>query len=311
MSHFLNQIKRASLNEAADLLASKYVETAGKRSGFPKSAEIGSASLYGAAAGAGVGGLGTLGLDYLTGKGVNSRRALYGALIGAVPGAAAGALADAYATPAAVDQKDPPSKSSLTLSALGNFINPFKIPRDFGEVITGGAGAAGGWQIGGKVNNLLGKEWGFHNSNDTSNIARVKALNTRWGKVQPAWEEAKIKLDNLTRGVVGPPTSAAVKAQKDFEILNRSLNRIGHGTEVAKDTNLFSRWGRGIQERAGNPSVIGADPNKFRAVNSSQGLLTKLLGGALGWGGGISIDRGLREPITSLFGSRDANEPDK
>jgi hypothetical protein len=307
----LDQIKKASVNEAASLLASRYVETINKRPEFAKSAEIGSSSLYGAAAGAGVGGLGTLGLDYLTGKGVNARRALYGALIGAVPGAAAGALADTYATPAAIDPKDPPSKSSLTWSAIGNIINPFKVPRDPGEYITGGAGAAGGWRIGGIANNLLGKEWGFHNSNDASNIARVKDLNTRWGKVQPAWEEAKIKLDNLTRAAVGPPTSEAIKAQKEFERLNRSLNRVGHGTEVSKDTGLLSRWGKGIQERAGNPSVIGADPNKFRAVNSSQGLLTKLIGAAGGWGTGIWLDRKLREPITDLFGSRDANEPDK
>ena len=219
MSHFLNQIKRASLNEAADLLASKYVETAGNRSGFPKSAEIGSASLYGAAAGAGVGGLGTLGLDYLTGKGVNSRRALYGALIGAVPGAAAGALADTYGTPAVKDQKDPPSSPSLTVGKAWNFVNPFKLPSDFSEAGSGAAGASVGWWGGSKLNNILPKSWGAFNSgsgelfdpngrlgwlntNNIKNKAMVEGLNADHGTAFKGLRDSQVFLDNSKADLV-------------------------------------------------------------------------------------------------------------
>jgi hypothetical protein len=67
-----------------------YVEA--QKSKMNKQAGILTNSALGALAGAGVGGLGTLGYDYLKGKKLNLRNALYGGLIGALPGAAVGGL---------------------------------------------------------------------------------------------------------------------------------------------------------------------------------------------------------------------------
>ena len=334
MSYFLDQVKRASLNEAADLLASKYVETAGKRSGFPKSAEIGSASLYGAAAGAGVGGLGTLGLDYLTGKGVNTRRALYGALIGAVPGAAAGALADAYATPAVKDQKDPPSSPSLTLAKAWNFVHPFKLPQDWEEAGSGAAGAGVGWWGGSKLNNLIDRKYGFFNSgsggffntsgsgklfdpkgklgwlntNNAENTALTKTLNEASKRAFEALEKADIRLASA-KLLTGKGAAEALRNATDARAMaNLDYTNVGKNMpEIVRTPGMFNRPTQGIYER---PGISGVDPEKYRQVASGRSYILPAIGALFGYGSGISLDRAISKPLSNLFSRSEKDDVD-
>lgn len=322
MSYFLDQVKRASLNEAADLLAAKYVETVGKRSGFSKSAEIGSSSLYGAAAGAGVGGLGTLGLDYLTGKGVNTRRALYGALIGAVPGAAAGALADAYATPAVKDQKDPPSSPSLTLEKAWKFVNPFKLPSDLEEAGSGAAGAGVGWWGGSKLNNLIDRKYGFFNSgagelfdpkgklgwlntNNIKNKAMVEGLNADSVKAFTKLQRADIRLNSL-------PSTASAEAIRNATdaraMANLEYNNVGKNMpEIVRTPEWHNRATKGIFER---PGIGGVDPQKYTQVASGRSYILPALGALFGYGSGISLDRAISKPLSNLFSRSEKDDVD-
>lgn len=81
--------------EAAEILASRYAEVQTEKRAATKKAELSpeaSNALLGGALGAGVGGLGALGYNYLRGKKLKLRDAMYGALMGAVPGASLGYL---------------------------------------------------------------------------------------------------------------------------------------------------------------------------------------------------------------------------
>lgn len=95
-----NDIFSKTASEAVNRLAVMYAEA--QKSKMNKQADLLTNSALGALAGAGIGGLGTLGYDYLKGKKLNLRNALYGGLIGAVPGAAIGGLM----TEGAPDKKD-------------------------------------------------------------------------------------------------------------------------------------------------------------------------------------------------------------
>lgn len=317
MSYLLDQIKRASVNEAADILAAKYVESMEKKSGITKSADPQSASLYGAAAGAGVGGLGTLGLDYLSGRGVNARRALSGALIGALPGAAAGALADAYATPAAKDPKDPPSSPSLTIRKALNFFSPLKVPRDLEEAASGAAGAGAGWWGGSKINNILPRSWGVFNSDadlginrnslfsflNTRNLVNenlVKKLNRDSASAFVKLRDAKTILDSATAAGNG-----VRKAQDAFNIANAAYDDVGKKMpEIVRTPEWHNRATKGIFER---PSPVGGttvDPQKYTQVASGRSYILPAIGAILGYGGAVSANRAVSEPLHNFFSRR-------
>ena len=85
-----NNIFSKTASEASNQLAVMYVEA--QKSKMNKQAGLLTNSALGALAGAGVGGLGSIGYDYLKGKKLNLRNALYSGLIGSLPGAAIGGL---------------------------------------------------------------------------------------------------------------------------------------------------------------------------------------------------------------------------
>jgi hypothetical protein len=108
MSKFIDFLMTKPASEAIEILATKYAEVQeAKRTNHVKSAagmydsvlksfadmpEEAKRALIGGAAGAGIGGLGSLGAGYVKHKKLRLSDALYGALAGAVPGAALGAL---------------------------------------------------------------------------------------------------------------------------------------------------------------------------------------------------------------------------
>jgi hypothetical protein len=83
------QIKKAKDDGNSQPAASK---TDNNQSGSGMSSNTANA-IIGGLAGAGIGGLGSLGYNYLKGKGLRAKDVLYGALMGAVPGASLGYLA--------------------------------------------------------------------------------------------------------------------------------------------------------------------------------------------------------------------------
>ena len=337
MSYFLDQVKRASLNEAADLLAAKYVENVSKKSGLAKSAEIGSSSLYGAAAGAGVGGLGTLGLDYLTGKGVNARRALSGALIGAVPGAAAGALADSYLTPAEKDPDNPNTRPSLSFGGIVDLMRP-KIPTSLEELGVGILGGEGGRRLGSMFNNSwFGKGLGIvpHEGWD-SVLKRVEGLNDAHKTLFPLRQTAvnaardaeqlaqrwlasdvdkQYWLDNQERllreetAATDAYKSIAPKGSKDIRFIDPSVKP---STWKERIKSLLPDWNKSIEttkqvpvmDMSKSPPVPlraqAAVDNKFRAVSSGKSLVAPTAGGLIGAGTLIGADRYLNAPIDQL-----------
>ena len=135
MSKFIDTLMTKSASEAVEILATKYAEVqAAKRSNNVKAAGIGEMydsvrksfadlpeesrrAIIGGAAGAGIGGLGSLGVGYVKNRKLKLSDALYGALAGAVPGAAIGALSTP--DPAAAVQTD----------AQGQYIMP---PKPYG-----------------------------------------------------------------------------------------------------------------------------------------------------------------------------------
>lgn len=124
MSKFTDSLMTKSASEAAEALAERYVEVqAARRSGHVKSAmsEEVRRALIGAAAGAGIGGLGSLGAGYVKNKKLRMSDALYGALVGAVPGAAIGAYSAPAASTGSGDKTDSsPPKAKGWLS----YFNP-------------------------------------------------------------------------------------------------------------------------------------------------------------------------------------------
>jgi hypothetical protein len=114
--------------EAVDILASRYVEVqTEKRASIKKAAlsQEAAHALVGGAVGAGLGGLGSLGYNYLRGKKPKLRDALYGSLMGAVPGASLGYLM----APGEEDKKDTKNTDSnggsgLLTAAAANTLIP-------------------------------------------------------------------------------------------------------------------------------------------------------------------------------------------
>ena len=199
MSKFIDALMTKSASEAVEILATKYAEVqAAKRSNNVKAAGIGEMydsvrssfdglsdeakrALIGGAAGAGIGGLGSLGAGYVKNKKLKLSDALYGALAGAVPGAAIGALSTP--DPAAAVQTDaqgqyimPPTSygaqpvpdgpgrpwSLAPISALRTMFNPNSKDRvmaidpsvldnKLGVGLGGGLGGIGGAYAGSKV----------------------------------------------------------------------------------------------------------------------------------------------------------------
>ena len=341
MSYFLDQIKRASLNEAADLLAAKYVENVSKKSGLAKSAEIGSSSLYGAAAGAGVGGLGTLGLDYLTGKGVNARRALSGALIGAVPGAAAGALADTYLTPAENDPSNPRTRPTASLGGFFNLFTP-KLPSYenlIEETIAGGVGGYYGSGIGKLFNNSrFGKALGIVPHEGWQSVEdRVAALNKAHMDLFPARQTAKNTYDlEKAKGTragatpaekarwkkIGPDLerelnvatdnykSIAPKGSADIRVIDPS---VAPATWKERIKSYLPDWNKSIETTKQVPvmdmtksppvplTTQAAVANRFRAVPNGKSWVAPGAGGIGGFFGMIGLDQALNSPGNKLI----------
>lgn len=135
--------------EAVDILASRYVEVqTEKRASIKKAAlsQEAAHALVGGAVGAGLGGLGSLGYNYLRGKKPKLRDALYGSLMGAVPGASLGYLM----APGEEDKKDTKntdsnSGSGLLTAAAANTLIP------------GGAALAGGRYLAFGAGSIVGK----------------------------------------------------------------------------------------------------------------------------------------------------------
>lgn len=155
MSKFIDSLMTKSAAEAVEALALKYAEIQeAKRAGHVKASNVfgemydsaqkslseipdeAKRALIGGAAGAGIGGLGSLGIGYMKNKKLKLSDALYGALAGAVPGAAIGALtAEAPVLPAGAGSggeggggPDAPSDSMIAPTIAG---------------AVGGAGAGG------------------------------------------------------------------------------------------------------------------------------------------------------------------------
>lgn len=147
MSKFIDALMTKSASEAVEILATKYAEVqAAKRSNNVKAAGIGEMydsvrssfdglsdeakrALIGGAAGAGIGGLGSLGAGYVKNKKLKLSDALYGALAGAIPGAAIGALStpDAKLDPDAT--KPPPTTPPADDPARPWSVNPINLFR--------------------------------------------------------------------------------------------------------------------------------------------------------------------------------------
>jgi hypothetical protein len=141
MSKFIDSLMTKSASEAIEILAAKYAEVQeAKRTNYVKSAagmydsvlksfadmpEESRRAIIGGAAGAGIGGLGSLGAGYVKHKKLRLSDALYGALAGAVPGAAIGALStpSAPVAPAAPDFIDGPGLRG-PLASQGGPKNP-------------------------------------------------------------------------------------------------------------------------------------------------------------------------------------------
>ena len=89
----MNDLTSKTVEEAVEALVTKYAEAQkakqAKQAAFNLSPEAKSA-LIGGLAGAGIGGLGSLGYNYLKNKRLRLSDALYGALAGAIPGASGG-----------------------------------------------------------------------------------------------------------------------------------------------------------------------------------------------------------------------------
>lgn len=89
----MNDLTNKTVEEAVEALVTKYAEAQkakqAKQAAFNLSPEAKSA-LIGGLAGAGIGGLGSLGYNYLKNKRLRLSDALYGALAGAIPGASGG-----------------------------------------------------------------------------------------------------------------------------------------------------------------------------------------------------------------------------
>ena len=191
MSKFIDTLMTKSASEAVEILATKYAEVqAAKRSNNVKAAGIGEMydsvrksfadlpeesrrAIIGGAAGAGIGGLGSLGVGYVKNKKLKLSDALYGALAGAVPGAAIGALSTpgAPAAPAEPEFVGPPVSqggpkdrerpwSVAPIDAVRTMFNPSERDRvpllaigdnQLGVGIGGGLGAIGGGYVGSKA----------------------------------------------------------------------------------------------------------------------------------------------------------------
>lgn len=84
-------VMNKTASEAVDILARAYVKSQNsKLLNEKKGYDALKSSLIGAGIGAGVGGLGTLGMNALRGEDFNARDALYGAFLGSIPGAGVG-----------------------------------------------------------------------------------------------------------------------------------------------------------------------------------------------------------------------------
>lgn len=120
--------------EAVDILAARYVEVqAGRRDYIKKadgendkggmSQEVAHA-LVGGAVGAGLGGLGSLGYNYLKGKKQRLKDVLYGSLMGAIPGASLGYLASPSADTNKPNNNSNNNKGSWFGAAAANTLIP-------------------------------------------------------------------------------------------------------------------------------------------------------------------------------------------
>lgn len=111
----MNDLINKTVEEAVEALVTKYAEAQkakqAKQAAFNLSPEAKNA-LIGGLAGAGIGGLGSLGYNYLKNKRLRLSDALYGALAGAVPGASIGYLTTGETAAPPSDKKDSPKADS-------------------------------------------------------------------------------------------------------------------------------------------------------------------------------------------------------
>lgn len=139
--------------EAVEVLANKYAEKQIKQADDKPSeksktdAKAGAGdqaarAIIGGVAGAGLGGLGTLGYNYLKGKKTKLKDVLYGSLMGAVPGASLGYLTGSDG----LESKPQPAESSNMLAAItGHTLLPAGVT-GLGALISGKLG----------LNNIVG-----------------------------------------------------------------------------------------------------------------------------------------------------------
>lgn len=177
-----NSIFSKTASEASNQLAVMYVGA--QKSKMNKQADLLTNSALGAVAGAGIGGLGTLGYDYLKGKKLNLRNALYGGLIGALPGAAVGGLMTEVDPKK--DNKDGPKNNSWadTVRNLNEHKSQGIIDTITNEAALAGAGimaapgnaalAGAGGYVAGK--GLAGRAFNFQNPEATGIKSQIKSI---------------------------------------------------------------------------------------------------------------------------------------
>lgn len=206
MSKFIDYLMTKSASEAVEILATKYAEIQeAKRANHVKSANIGEMynsalqsfadlpeesrrAIIGGAAGAGIGGLGSLGIGYIKNKKLKLSDALYGALAGAVPGAAIGALtADIPALPA----------GAVGGGASGGQTGP-EDSAILGTTVGAGLGAGLGGLAGRTTAAGIGKVIGYnapHVSLQPADVAAAKAKGSSTSHAEndlmKAWDSPK------------------------------------------------------------------------------------------------------------------------
>lgn len=153
----MNDLTNKTVEEAVEALVTKYAEAQkAKQAAFNLSPEAKSA-LIGGLAGAGIGGLGSLGYNYLKNKRLRLSDALYGALAGAIPGASGGYVyetlfgrgpAAGETAASSSDKKDSPKADSGVGAAPADTTTNERAKADdeFAKLVArGGVGALGAY----------------------------------------------------------------------------------------------------------------------------------------------------------------------
>lgn len=287
MSKFIDALMTKSASEAVEILATKYAEVqAAKRSNNVKAAGIGEMydsvrksfadlpeesrrAIIGGAAGAGIGGLGSLGAGYVKNRKLKLSDALYGALAGAVPGAAIGALStpDAKPDPNAPPPPPPPTPppprpwSVAPVDSVLTMFNPHERDRvpllavgdnALGIGIGGFTGAVGGGYVG------------------------SKALPGAFDLIG-AWKKPRLTGPGVPADIANLFSSKAKKTYADLERMNAWTNI------ASKETGLINKLPHNNDRLFGGSLTRGG----LKTIGGIGGGILGFLGGANA-GGAIS-----------------------